>query len=101
MFLDFFIKLKDSKIPVSLNEYLTFLNALKFDLVGYNINKFYYLARSILVKDEKLLDKFDVVFGQYFKSIEKIKHKDLLQLFEIPDNWLKEIRDKQNGKTRN
>ena len=98
MFLDFFIKLKDSKIPVSLNEFLTFLNALKFDLVGYNIDKFYYLARTILVKDEKLLDKFDLVFGEYFKSIEKIKHKDLLKLFDIPENWLQKFLEKKFSK---
>ena len=60
MFLDFFFKLKDSKIPVSLNEFLTFLQALEFNFVQFDVNKFYYLARASLVKDEKLIDKFDI-----------------------------------------
>ena len=57
MFLDFFLKLKDSKIPVSLNEFLAFLEALELNFVQYDINKFYFLARTCLVKDEKLIDK--------------------------------------------
>ena len=66
MFLDFFLKLKESKIPVSLNEFLMFLKALESNLVQYDVNKFYYLARSCLVKDEKLIDKYDIIFGIYF-----------------------------------
>ena len=54
MFLDFFTKLKDSKIPVSLNEFLIFLDALKIDYVQFDVDKFYYLARTCLVKDERL-----------------------------------------------
>ena len=61
MFLDFFIKLKDAKIPVSLNEYLSFLSLLKFDFIQYDVEKFYFLAKTSLVKDEKFLDKFDKV----------------------------------------
>ena len=63
MFLDFFLKLKNSKIPVSIDEFLTFLGAIDLDFVQYDINKFYYLARTSLVKDEKLIDKFDVLFS--------------------------------------
>ena len=47
MFLDFFLKLKESKIPVSLNEFLTFLKALELNFVQFDINKFYYLARAL------------------------------------------------------
>ena len=78
MFLDFFFKLKDSKIPVSLNEFLTFLQALEFNFVQFDVNKFYYLARASLVKDEKLIDKFDIIFGEYFNSIEKIDIDDVI-----------------------
>ena len=66
MFLDFFLKLKDSKIPVTLNEFLSFLSVLDLEFVQYDMNKFYYLARTSLVKDEKLFDKFDLIFGEYF-----------------------------------
>ena len=73
MFLDFFLKLKNNKIPVSLNEYLTFLDALSLNLIQYDIQKFYYLARTCLVKDERLIDRFDITFAQYFNSIKKIR----------------------------
>ena len=65
MFLDFFLKLRDSKIPVTLREYLSFLEGFQLNIVQFDINKFYYLARTSLVKDEKLIDRFDIVFGNY------------------------------------
>ena len=95
MFLDFFLKLKDSKIPVSLNEFLVFLKALEFNFVQYSIDKFYYLARTCLIKDEKLIDKFDIIFGQYFGSIEKIEIEDVLKFLNIPNDWLKKLFDKK------
>ena len=94
MFIDFFLKLKDSKIPVSLNEFFAFLKALEFDLVKYDVNKFYYLARTCLVKDEKLIDKFDVIFAQYFNSIEKIDIDDVLKFLNIPKDWLSKLYEK-------
>lgn len=94
MFLDFFLKLKNSKIPVSIDEFLTFLGAIDLDFVQYDINKFYYLARTSLVKDEKLIDKFDVLFSEYFKSIEKINFQDILESSVIPKEWLKKLLEK-------
>ena len=95
MFLDFFLKLKDSKIPVSLNEFLVFLKALELNFVQYNVDKFYYLARTCLIKDEKLIDKFDIIFGEYFGSIEKIEIEDVLKFLNIPNDWLKKLFDKK------
>ena len=94
MFLDFFIKLKDAKIPVSLNEYLSFLSLLKFDFIQYDVERFYYLAKTSLVKDEKFLDKFDIIFGEYFKSIEKIQLEDVLHHLNIPSNWMSKLLEK-------
>ena len=94
MFLDFFIKLKDAKIPVSLNEYLSFLSLLKFDFIQYDVEKFYFLAKTSLVKDEKFLDKFDIIFGEYFKSIEKIQLEDVLQHMNIPSDWMSKLLEK-------
>ena len=53
MFLPFFLQLKEAKIPVTLREYLTLLEALKQDLVTYDVEAFYYLSRSALVKDDR------------------------------------------------
>ena len=61
MFLPFFENLKAHKIPVSLREFLTFLEAIKAGLATYDMEQFYLLGRTILVKDERNLDKFDIM----------------------------------------
>lgn len=91
MFLNFFLKLKESRIPVSLNEFLTFLSALNSSSILYNFDNFYFLARSILIKDEKLLDTFDVIFGKYFNSIEAIELEDIIQFLKVPNYWLEKF----------
>ena len=91
MFLNFFLKLKESRIPVSLNEFLIFLGALNSSSILYNFDNFYFLARSILVKDEKLLDTFDVIFGKYFKSIESIELENIIEFLKVPNHWLEKV----------
>ena len=91
MFLDFFFKLKNAKIPVSLNEFLNLLNAIDNQVISYDVNAFYYLARTCLIKDEKLFDRFDLVFGEYFKSIERIEFEDVMSSMDIPDDWIKKM----------
>jgi len=91
MFLDFFLLLKSDGLPVTFKEYLTLLEALDRDVVGYNVDDFYYLSRSALVKHEQFLDRFDRLFGQYFKGIETI---DAEEFFKIPEEWLR--RSMQN-----
>ena len=51
MFLNFFFKLKDARIPVTLNEFFTFLDSIKLDFIQFNTENFYYMARASLVKD--------------------------------------------------
>jgi hypothetical protein len=91
MFLNFFLKLKNSNIPISLNEFLVFLKALKFDLVRFDIKKFYYLTRTCLIKDEKLFDRFDIIFGEYFNSLEAIEINDILSFLNLPKEWLEKL----------
>ena len=86
MLIEFFYALKKSKIPVSINEFLTLLEALKQNVISPSIDEFYYLARMILVKDERFYDRFDHVFGSYFNGIESII--DLNP--DIPLEWLEE-----------
>lgn len=90
MFVKFFFTLKDSKIPVTLREYLTLIEALKAGCAEYSVNDFYYLARTTLVKDEKNLDKFDQIFGHCFNGIEFIGDD---QTVELPDEWLKKLAE--------
>ncbi len=69
MLIDFFYTLRSAKLPVSVKEYLTLLEALQADVVGpnsdgaYGLDDFYYLSRTALVKDEKHYDKFDRAFA--------------------------------------
>jgi uncharacterized protein with von Willebrand factor type A (vWA) domain len=72
VFAGFFLELRQAKVPVSLREYLTLLEAMRRNLAAYDIEHFYYLSRAALVKDERNLDKFDRVFAHYFKGIESI-----------------------------
>jgi len=86
MFLDFFLLLKNSGIPVTLNEYLSMLEALQRNAIARTVDQFYYLCRMSMVKDEKFLDQFDALFGAYFKGIETITDEEI---FQIPEEWLK------------
>ena len=72
MFLRFFYELKQSGIPVSVKEYLTFLEAVDSGIADKKIDNFYYLSRASLVKDERHLDKFDRVFGHVFRGLESL-----------------------------
>src|SRR5690606_13938457 len=69
MLIDFFLHLRNSKLPVSIKEYLMLLEAMKQHVIGPSIDDFYFLSRSALVKDERNFDKFDKAFGLYFKGV--------------------------------
>ncbi|OFY92827.1 MAG: VWA domain-containing protein [Bacteroidetes bacterium RIFCSPLOWO2_12_FULL_31_6] len=86
MFIDFFLILKNNKIPVSIREYLTLLEALDKEVIEYNVDDFYFLSRTILVKSEEHLDLFDQLFGAYFKGIETINSEEFMN---IPEEWLR------------
>jgi uncharacterized protein with von Willebrand factor type A (vWA) domain len=90
MFINFFLELRQAKVPVSLREYLTLLEAMKQNLAAYSVDDFYYLSRAALVKDERNLDKFDRVFGHHFKGLEIIGDAGV----EIPEEWLRKLAEK-------
>jgi uncharacterized protein with von Willebrand factor type A (vWA) domain len=91
LFLDFFMELKKAKVPVTLKEYLTLLEAMQKQIILYDVEDFYYLSRAALVKDERNLDKFDRVFGQVFKGLESLGGEEVA---EIPEEWLKALGEK-------
>ena len=94
MFLPFFENLRARKIPVSLREYLTFLEAVKSGIATYDIEAFYYLARSAMVKDERNIDKFDRAFAATFKGLEDITLGEVMEAVDIPADWLKKMAEK-------
>ena len=69
MFTDFFYTLKQRKVPVSITEWMTLMEALSKGYIA-NLDDFYYLARAMLVKSEAYYDQYDVAFQEYFKGIE-------------------------------
>ncbi|KRH99085.1 VWA domain-containing protein [Curvibacter sp. PAE-UM] len=98
MLIDFFYTLRAAKLPVSVKEYLTLLEALQAGVVGpkavadddaatsgYSMDDFYYLSRTTLVKDEKHYDKFDRAFAAYFKGVEMLT--DFTK--DVPLEWLR------------
>ena len=97
MLIDFFYTLRAAKLPVSVKEFLTLLEALQANVVGPNqpdacsIDDFYYLARTALVKDEKHFDKFDRAFAAYFKGVEQLT--DFRK--EIPADWLRKVLERE------
>jgi len=68
MFTPFFYKLKERKVPTSINEWMVLMEALDKGLI-HNMSEFYYLARAILVKSETHFDQYDVAFQEYFNGI--------------------------------
>jgi len=86
MLTEFFFKLKDGGVPVTIKEFLTLLEALRSHVIGGSLEEFYYLARVCLVKDETQFDRYDRVFAAYFRGITELPD-DLLA--KIPEEWLR------------
>jgi len=86
MLIDFFMTLRDGKVPVTLREFLDLLEALTEHLAFVDFDEFYLLSRTCLVKDERFYDKFDRAFAAYFDGLAELD--DLLTTM-IPDEWLR------------
>lgn len=91
MLIDFFFSLRHAKLPVSVKEYLTMLEALRAQVISPSIDEFYYLSRMTLVKDEKHFDKFDQTFAAYFKGIESLVDWKS----DIPLDWLQKTLERE------
>jgi len=96
MLIDFFFTLKDAKIPVTIKEFLTLLEAMEKQVLQPSMDDFYYMSRLCLVKDEANYDKFDRAFALYFKGINSVFDTK----GEIPLDWLlqrmkRELTDEQ------
>ena len=96
MLTQFFYAMRAAKLPVSIKEHLALLEALQANVVGptneaaCSMDDFYYLARLVLVKDEKHFDKFDKAFAAYFKGVDMIA--DFTK--PIPAQWLQQEIEK-------
>src|SRR6204780_5984496 len=88
MLVKFFFLLRKTGVPVSITELLTLLEALNAGLGDLSAERFYYLARTCLIKEERYYDRFDRVFAAHFKGAE-----ELFAAFsrELPADWLKKL----------
>jgi uncharacterized protein with von Willebrand factor type A (vWA) domain len=92
MLVRFFFLLKSAGIPVTITELLTLLEALKAGLSDTSAERFYFLARTCLVKDERHYDRFDKAFAAHFKGAQ-----DLFALLEreLPADWLTKLAERE------
>ncbi len=90
MFMKFFTELKAAKVPVTLKEYLMLMEGMDKGVINRRVEEFYYLSRTALVKDEKYLDRFDVVFGHVFKGLKLVAVE---KATDIPAEWLKRLTE--------
>ncbi len=94
MFLRFFEGLRTGGVPVSLREFLTFLEAMRAGLVTYDVEAFYYLARTTMVKDERHIDRFDRAFAACFSGLESVNAGQVLDAIDLPEGWLEKLAEK-------
>ncbi|MEA5162317.1 VWA domain-containing protein [Cereibacter johrii] len=94
MFLPFFETLRRTGVPVSLREYLSFLEGMAAGLVTWDVEGFYHLARTAMVKDERHLDRFDRAFAESFRGLETITADEVLAAVDLPREWLEKLAEK-------
>ncbi|EED35418.1 VWA containing CoxE family protein [Luminiphilus syltensis NOR5-1B] len=86
MLVNFFQGLKDAGVPVTPRELLDLLKAMEARLAFADMDDFYFLSRTVLVKDEKYFDRFDRAFGLHFRDLEGLD--DIIEAM-IPEDWLR------------
>ncbi len=92
MFLNFFNELRAAKIPVTLKEYLALMDGMDKGVIGTEVEDFYFLSRTALIKDERNLDKFDKVFGHVFKGLDTVGEG--VDVADLPEDWLRKMTEK-------
>jgi uncharacterized protein with von Willebrand factor type A (vWA) domain len=90
MFLNLFYGLRDEGVPVGMQEWLTFTDAVELGLHGSSLLRFYHLGRACLVKSEAFFDAYDRVFARIFHGVEGELGDDVT---ERVLEWLKEAKD--------
>ena len=90
MFIDLFYLMRARGLNVSMNEWLSLMDALEKGLCRNSLLEFYYLSRAILIKTEADFDKFDEVFLDYFDRIQHIE--------DIPQELMDWLHDPKNMK---
>ena len=95
MFTGFVFALRAAGVPVSITEYLALLGAMRAGVAAYAVDDFYFLSRAALVKDERYLDRFDLVFGQVFQGLEAVGGAAAAgpAARALPEEWLRRMAE--------
>jgi uncharacterized protein with von Willebrand factor type A (vWA) domain len=94
MFLPFFENMRSFGVPVTLREFLAFLEGMRAGLATYRPEAFYHLARTAMVKDERHIDRFDRAFARTFSGLEEIGAAEVLAAVDLPADWLRKMAEK-------
>ncbi len=94
MFIPFFLTLRKTGVPVSLREFLAFLEGMAKGLVTFDVDGFYHLARTAMVKDERHLDRFDRAFAEAFRGLETLTVEQVLEALNLPADWLTKLAER-------
>jgi uncharacterized protein len=94
MFLPFFQTLREEGVPVSLREFLTFLEGMAAGIAIYDPEGFYHLARMCMVKDERHIDRFDRAFARAFSGLEAVSVDQVLEALDLPADWLAKLAER-------
>jgi uncharacterized protein with von Willebrand factor type A (vWA) domain len=90
MFIGFFYALRQAGLPVTATELLTLIAAVKAEAADWSLDDFYHLSRACLVKDERLIDKFDQVFAHYYSGVASGE----IETVALPEEWLRKMAEK-------
>ncbi|HUY84483.1 MAG TPA: VWA domain-containing protein [Steroidobacteraceae bacterium] len=90
MLVKFFFLLRDAGVPATIPEFLVLLEALRAGLADASAERFYFIARACLVKDERHYDRFDRAFAAHFEGRD-----DALAALarELPADWLARLAE--------
>ncbi|MDO5657734.1 MAG: VWA domain-containing protein [Paracoccus sp. (in: a-proteobacteria)] len=94
MFRPFLDNLRRQGVPVSLREYLDLLGAVRAGIADFEVERFYQLARAVLVKDERHIDRFDRAFSETFSGLEAVPVEALVNARDLPPEWLEKLAEK-------
>ncbi len=94
MFMKLFFGLRAARVPVSLREHLTLVEATGAGLADGDVEGFYHLARAALVKDERHFDRFDRVFGEVFRGAQQAAGNPGPEASALPEEWLRRLAEK-------
>lgn len=93
MFLSFFQNLRAEGVPATPGEFLVFLDGVKAGLAAFDAEGLYHLGRLSMVKDERLIDRYDRAFARTFGTLADLPPERILPALALPADWLDRLAE--------